>query len=84
MKANEGQEEQERGPIMFASKLGGTHGFRVLGPETRANIRWVVVKIIVPFWVPNIIRHLLQNGTLILTTTQVLGGSFLVSSISLT
>ena len=36
---------------------------------------WVVVKIMVPFWVPIIIRHLLfrvpKKGTIILTTTHV-------------
>ena len=36
---------------------------------------WLVVKIMVPFWVPIITRHLLfrvaQEGTLILTTTHV-------------
>ena len=40
-----------------------------------ASDMWVVVKIMVPFWVPIIIRHLLlsgtQKGTLILTTTHV-------------
>ena len=28
-------------------------GFQALGPT------WVVVKIVLPFWVPNIVRHLL-------------------------
>ena len=36
---------------------------------------WVVVKIMVPFWVPIIIRHLLfrvpKRGTIILTTTHM-------------
>ena len=37
---------------------------------------WVVVKIMVPFWVPIIIRHLIcrvpKKGTIILTTTHIL------------
>ena len=37
---------------------------------------WVVVKIMVPFWVPIIIGHLIfrvpKKGPLILTTTHVL------------
>ena len=36
---------------------------------------WVVVKIMVPFWVPIIVRHLIfrvpKKGTLILTTTHI-------------
>ena len=36
---------------------------------------WVVVKIMVPFWIPNIIRPLIfrvpQNGTIILRTTHI-------------
>ena len=36
---------------------------------------WVVVKIMVPFWVPIIIRHPIlmvpQKGTIILTTTHI-------------
>ena len=36
---------------------------------------WVVVKIMVPFWAPNIVRHLIfrvpQKGTLILTPTHM-------------
>ena len=36
---------------------------------------WVVAKIMVPFWVPNIIRHLLfrvpKRGTIILRTTHI-------------
>ena len=36
---------------------------------------WVVVRIMAPFWVPNIARHRIfrvaQKGTLILTTTHV-------------
>ena len=37
------------------------------------NPTWVVVKVMVPFWVPIIIRHLLftQKGTIILTTTHL-------------
>ena len=37
---------------------------------------WVVVKIMIPFWVRNIIRHLIfrvpQKGTLVLTTTHMI------------
>ena len=48
-------------------------------PSTKKTTRsptnnWVVVKIMVPFWVPNIIRHLLlgyPKRTIILTTTHV-------------
>ena len=40
---------------------------------------WVVVKIMVPFWVPNIVRHLLfrvpKKGALILTTTHMQVGA---------
>ena len=40
---------------------------------------WVVVKIMVRFWVPNIVRHLIfrvpKQGTLILTTTHIEGGT---------
>ena len=38
------------------------------------NFMWVVVKIMVPFWVPSIIRHLISGvpkKTLILTITHV-------------
>ena len=41
---------------------------------THAHI-WVVVKLMVPFWSPSIVRHLIfrstQNGTIILTTTHI-------------
>ena len=37
---------------------------------------WVVVKIMVSFWIPTIIRHLIfrvpKKGTIILTTTHIL------------
>ena len=57
-------------------------GFRVPGPCTRKRrcpqvflSLWVVVKIMVPFWVPIIKRNVLfrvpQKGTIILTTTRV-------------
>ena len=42
---------------------------------TASRTMWLVVKIMVPFWVPIITRHLLfrvaQKGTLILTTAHV-------------
>ena len=38
---------------------------------------WVVVKIMVPFWIAIIIRHLIfrvpKKGTIVLATTHVLG-----------
>ena len=40
-----------------------------------SGVIWVVVKIMVPFWIPIIIRPLifrvLQKGTIILTTTHI-------------
>ena len=48
-------------------------GFRVYIRYGR--IIWVVVKIMVPFWVLNMLRHLKfrapQKGTRILTTTHI-------------
>ena len=37
---------------------------------------WVIVKVMVPFWVLNIVRHLIlfrvpKKGTIILTTTRM-------------
>ena len=36
---------------------------------------WVVVKIMVPFWIPIIIRHLIfrvpKKGAIVLTTTHI-------------
>ena len=47
-------------------------GERVLGGQ---NAIWVVVKIMVPFWIPIIIRHLIfrapKKETIILTTTHI-------------
>ena len=51
---------------------------RIQGVELRESITvptWVVVKIMVPFWVPNIVRHLIfrvpKKGTIILKTTHM-------------
>ena len=55
-----------------------THEVKVLAGLTgnqKEEPMWVVVNIMVPFWIPIIIRHLIcrvpKNGTLILTTTHV-------------
>ena len=44
---------------------------------TSYGLIWVVVKIMVPFWVPIIIRHLIsrvpKKGTTILSTTHIVG-----------
>ena len=49
-------------------------GFRVKGLNPKPT--WVVVKIMVPFWIPIIIRPLIcrvpQKGTIILITTHML------------
>ena len=49
---------------------------------------WVVVKIMVPFWIPIIIRHLIfrvpQKGTIILTTTHLLIAEIQAGSCSTT
>ena len=42
--------------LMFTTLGSKDLGFRVLGLEFRV---WVVVKILVPFWIPIIIRHLI-------------------------
>ena len=55
---------------MASSEPGVTSEFRAF-----KGLKWVVVKITVPFWVLNIIRHLVfrgpKKGTIILTTTQM-------------
>ena len=56
-----------------ASTLGRAD--RILSPEDKhQHVLGVVVKIRVPFWVPNIIRHQIfrvpKKGALILTTTH--------------
>ena len=47
----------------------------IYGSELLVLRVWVVVKIVVPFWIPIIIRHLIfkgtQRGTIILTTIQI-------------
>ena len=44
-------------------------------PRDFASLIWVVVRIMVPFWVPIFIRHLLfkvpKKGTIMLTTTHM-------------
>ena len=43
--------------------------------ELKSRHIWVVVKIMAPFWIPIIIRHLIfrvpKKGTIILTTTHI-------------
>ena len=51
-------------------------GFKLGGSSVLlTRIIWVVVKIIVPFWIPIIIRHLIfrvhPKGIIILTTTHM-------------
>ena len=67
---------------LFSGVCEGSEGIARLPQGVRGFIlcfarfyRWMVVEIVVSFWVPIIIRHLLfrvpQKGTIILTTTQV-------------
>ena len=60
---------------MFLIRVPYYFGEPQKGSQFRELAMWVVVRIMVPFWVLNIVRHLLfrvpKRGTIILTTTNV-------------